>query len=387
MPTTKRKPSYLLHKPTGQARVRIDGKDHYLGEYGTPESRDRYDDLVAEWFARQGDVENFTLTVEELALLYLQHADRYYVKDGRPTGEADVIRIAFRPMIRLHGRCRARDFSPRKLKDVRQAMVDAGWVRTSINRHIGRIRRMFKWAVESEYVPVAVFSTLATVAGLRAGRSEAVESDPVKPVPAAFVDAVEPHVTRQIWGMIQVQQLTGMRPGEVTAMRGCDLNTSGAVWEFVPKSHKTEHHGKDRVIFIGPKAQAVLRAFLKTDLQAFLFSPADARREFDEQRKANRTTPMTPSQRARKRKAKPKKQPGERYTTASYGYAIRKACKRAGAPAWSPNQLRHNTATELRRGFGIEAARTVLGHSSAVTAEIYAEKDYDAARAIMAKIG
>jgi len=34
----KRKPSYLLHKPTGQARVRIDGHDNYLGEYGTPES-------------------------------------------------------------------------------------------------------------------------------------------------------------------------------------------------------------------------------------------------------------------------------------------------------------------------------------------------------------
>lgn len=31
----KRKPSYLLHKPTGQARARIDGHDHYLGECGT----------------------------------------------------------------------------------------------------------------------------------------------------------------------------------------------------------------------------------------------------------------------------------------------------------------------------------------------------------------
>jgi hypothetical protein len=34
----KRKPSYLLHKATGQARVRIDGKDEYLGEYGSLES-------------------------------------------------------------------------------------------------------------------------------------------------------------------------------------------------------------------------------------------------------------------------------------------------------------------------------------------------------------
>ena len=42
----KRKPSYLRHKPTGQARVRIDGRDHYLGAYGSPESYERYEDLI-----------------------------------------------------------------------------------------------------------------------------------------------------------------------------------------------------------------------------------------------------------------------------------------------------------------------------------------------------
>ena len=166
----------------------------------------------------------------------------YYVKDGEQTNEVNNIRVALKPLIRLHGRCRVRDFSPLKLKAVRQAMIDADNVRTSINRQIGRIKRMFRWAVENEYVGVNVFSTLATVAGLRAGRSDAAEADPVKPVPAAFVDAIEPHVTRQIWGMIQVQQRAGMRPGEITAMRGCDLNMSGDVWEYVPKSHKTEHH-------------------------------------------------------------------------------------------------------------------------------------------------
>ena len=109
---TKCKPSYLLHQRSGQARVRIDGKDHYLGKYGTPESRDRYDELIAEWFARQGDVTGYTLAVEDLALLFLKHAARYYVKDGNPTCEVNNIRIALRSLIRLHGRCRARDFSP-----------------------------------------------------------------------------------------------------------------------------------------------------------------------------------------------------------------------------------------------------------------------------------
>jgi len=48
MPKTTHKPSYLLHKPTGQARVRNDGKDHYLGEYRSAESRHRYNELISE---------------------------------------------------------------------------------------------------------------------------------------------------------------------------------------------------------------------------------------------------------------------------------------------------------------------------------------------------
>ncbi len=40
-------PSYLLHQPTGQARVRIAGKDHYLGEFGSEASRFAYGQLVA----------------------------------------------------------------------------------------------------------------------------------------------------------------------------------------------------------------------------------------------------------------------------------------------------------------------------------------------------
>lgn len=94
MSRIKRKPSYLLHKPTGQARVRVDGRDHYLGEYGSPASRDRYDDLLSEWLSRRGDVRRYTLTVDELALLYLDHARRYYRKNDEPTSEVNSIRLA-----------------------------------------------------------------------------------------------------------------------------------------------------------------------------------------------------------------------------------------------------------------------------------------------------
>jgi hypothetical protein len=102
MPSKKRKPSYLRHKSTGQARVRIDGKDHYLGPYGSPESRERYDDLIAEWFAK-GDVSNYKLTVDDLSILFAEHAESYYRKDGEPTSEVCSIRHALRPLVAIFG--------------------------------------------------------------------------------------------------------------------------------------------------------------------------------------------------------------------------------------------------------------------------------------------
>lgn len=399
----KKKPAYLLHKSSGRARVRIDGEDIYLGEYGSSESRERYDELVAEWFAKQGNTTGYSMTVDDLVLLFMEYAQEYYRKDGVETSELHCIRQATRPLITLFGKLRIREFGPKALKAVRQQLIDAGIVRKSINIHMGRIRRMFKWAVAEELMPSTVLVALQAVSGLRFGRSAAAESKPVKPVPQAYIDAVRPYVSRQVWAAIELQILTGARPGEVLSMRGRDLNTCGKVWEYVPESHKTQHHGKQRIIYIGPKAQAIVREFLKPDLGAYLFSPTDAQEAVFAAKRAKRVTPMTPSQRARQRMAKPKKQPGERYTICSYRRAIANACRKADRqaheerpetpsdqtliPDWHPHQLRHNAATELRRQFGIELARIILGHSSAVTTEIYAEADSAKAREIIGIVG
>ena len=94
----------LLHKPTGQARVRIDGKDVYLGPYGSPESRDRYDEIITEWFARQGEISACTLTIDDLCLMFLDFAQGYYRrKDGTPTGTVGNVRSALRYLVQLFG--------------------------------------------------------------------------------------------------------------------------------------------------------------------------------------------------------------------------------------------------------------------------------------------
>ena len=55
----RRAPKYLLHR----ARVQIDGRDHYLGPYGSDESKQRYDELIARWLCagRKPDSVNGTM--------------------------------------------------------------------------------------------------------------------------------------------------------------------------------------------------------------------------------------------------------------------------------------------------------------------------------------
>src|SRR5208337_1772650 len=121
----------------------------------------------------------------------LRHADVYYVKNGKPTVEPGNMRLAIRPLRKLYGDTLAREFGPVALKAVRRAMVEAGNCRSEINRRIGRIVRIFKWAVSEELVPPSVHQALQTVPGLRRGQTDVRESEPVKPVPDAFVDAIQ----------------------------------------------------------------------------------------------------------------------------------------------------------------------------------------------------
>ena len=136
-----RTPQYRLHKPTGQAVVTLDGRDFYLGKFGSLESRDEYDRLLAEWMANgrrmpKGPASGSAdVTVSELMVGYLEFAEGYYRRaDGQPTGQAANIRFAVRPLRKLYGHTPAAQFGPLALKAVRAAMIKAGLCRTTSQR-------------------------------------------------------------------------------------------------------------------------------------------------------------------------------------------------------------------------------------------------------------
>jgi integrase len=407
---TQQLPKYRRHRASKQAVVVLDGRTFYLGPHGTETSRKEYDRLVGIWQANGRRLPSSRdslpdLTISELIVRYWQElVSTFYLKHGRPTKEQETIKQAFRPLQELYGDTPAGEFGPLRLKTVRAAMIRKGWCRSHINKQVSRVKRLLKWGVEEELVPPAVHHALQAVSGLRSGRSEARETQPVQPVQDEQVDALRPHVSPQVEAMIQLQRLTGMRPGEAVAMRGCDIDMTGAIWVYRPSSHKTEHHARERIIPLGPRCQKIIEKFLKPDRSVPLFSPADAETERRVLAHAERRTPLSCGNRPGTNcRPNPKRRPRDRYTVDSYRRAIERACQRAfPAPddmtadqqkqwhkthRWHPHQLRHSAGTQVRKLMGLEAAQVWLGHSRADVTQVYAERDLELAREIAAQLG
>jgi integrase len=355
---TCKPPKYSHHVPSGQARVRYRKKDYYLGVHGSPESYQRYSEFLARLNAGElagkpkpspGPALPRVISVAELIERFWDHCKVYYRRDGKPTGEQVTFRSALRPLLRKFGATPAGEFTPKRIKEVREAMIDLKWSRRYINASVRRIRFLFNWAVEEELVTAAVAGALATVKGIREGRTAAREKPEVGPVADEVVEATLPRVSPVAADVIRLMRLSGARPAEAVGMKVEEIDrTDPDCWRYRPRRHKTYHRGKKRVVFLGPKCQEVLsRYILKAGSSGKVF-------------------PITHS---------------------GLRTAITRGCRRAGVEHWAPNQLRHTHATTVRRDFGVEASQVMLGHSHINTTEIYAEADAERGREVARKMG
>lgn len=341
-PSAPRIPGYLHHKGTGQARVRINGEDYYLGPYGSEASRRKYGELIAQHasglpldpFQVTDGEDDPGISIAVLVLGYQKHAEQYYRKNGKVTDEFGCIKSALAPLTELYGTLPAGEFGPLALKAVRQKMVDSGKkCRRYINMSIGRIRRCFRWGVENELIEPSVLQKLEAVAPLMAGRTEAKDHAPRKPVPLENIELVKAKVPQRTRDMIELWLLCGARPGELVSLTTAMIDRTKEIWVCRLDNHKTVHRGKARTLYFGPKAQLILRRYMKSDETQRLF----------------------PIRRA----------------TASN--AMKAACAELGLPRFTAHWLRHTAATRIREEFGLDAAQVILGHAHADVTQIYAD--------------
>lgn len=402
-------PKYRRHRASGQAVVTLNGRDFYLGPHGTKASHIEYDRLIGEWLAAgryPPEVAPTELTIAELCLRYWRFATQYYRAHDAKNRSLPALKQAIRYLRGRYSHTPAVEFGPLALKAVREQMIEESLSRSYINDQMGRIKRIFKWAVSEQLLPPESLQALLAVPGLRAGRTAARESKPVLPVDDATVDSTLCHLPDVPADMVRIQRLTGMRPAELCMMRPCDIDRTTNPWRYTPQHHKTAHRGRERVIFLGPQTQAILHGYLARDPESYCFRPCDseAKRRFD--LRTARVTPLSCGNRpGSNRRRRPKRTAGNSYCVDAYRRAIQRACDRAfpAPPAiacdpsqlaawqtehrWSPNQLRHTAATEIRKRFGLEAAQTALGHARADVTQVYAERDYALAAQVAAEVG
>lgn len=395
-------PQMRFHAHSGQARVRINGKVIYLGPWDSPEAKERYHRIVAEWHAT-GTVAAPTLpdtptqfpattpsvtvtesqpidpipvpaglTLAEVCVLWIAHCEHKYTRtDGSTSSTIHESRMIVRAL-EPDASMPAASFRARALVTLQQRLVAAGRPRVTVNRIVKGVRRLFRWATVMEYVPETVVPALEAVEPLRKGQTEAEELPPVTDVPEAHVDPVLAKLPRVTADLVRFIRLVGCRPGEACMIRPMDVDTSGSEWRWNVEQHKTRWRGHDRTYWIGPRAQAVLGPYLKRAPTRYCFSPAESERERSKWRRWARRSPMTPSQSARTPKAQPMCKPGDHYRTSSLCCAIKRACRRAEVPEWTTMQLRHLAGTEAREQLGLDAAQARLGHRQANVTQVYA---------------
>ena len=314
--------------------------------------------------AHEGRAASGCASVDEVVAAWCRHVPEYYRGDGsKYTSPAMAV-------LDVCGGRAVSELTHADMLAVRDAFVRRGWSRRSVNGALWAVKAMWGWALDEGLIQAQAKAELTQVRGLKANRSPARETPPVRPVDDATLAATLERLTPATADMVRVHRLTGMRPGELCSMRWELVDTSSEPWVYRPESHKNGWRGQPRAICIGPRARAILSARRRPSGPCF--SPMESVREMLDARSAaahcHRARPKGYADAARR--------PGEAWTTGSYTCAIGKAAARAGLPPWGANRLRHAFATEVRRRFGLEACRAVLGHS--LGARITDRYSYDA---------
>lgn len=171
----ERIPKPKLHRPSGQARIRVDGKEIYLGRWDSAEARRRYAQFLREWAEARAAGPTMEperpLTVSVAVFRFWTWAEaRYRHPDGTPTREAENFKAALRPLRKLFGELPLVELGPARLYELQAHMGDSGLARKTVNARINKVRRFVRWSVGRELCPASLATALAAVESLREGQ-------------------------------------------------------------------------------------------------------------------------------------------------------------------------------------------------------------------------
>lgn len=334
-------PTHLFRADTGMGYIKI-GVQLYYTSIEPVEANRRYLEYCRNldiYGSPEPPSVSCGIMVADLATRYHAHVVRTKPPESREDGP---VGRAMRSLAEIG--CPAKDFTPARLVDLRQTWVDAGLSVSTISKKHNYILVAFRWAAQMDLVTAAVWTALSTVQKIKPGRSACKQPRKVHPVERSTIDAVLPFLSAPVAALVEFQWLTGCRSAEALGATVAEIK--GNVYS--PTKHKNAFRGKRRVIFIGPKAGALVAKWATDDPHKPLFASM---------------------------------------TSCEYGKRIKRACVRAGVAHFSPHMIRHAHGTLVREQYGLDAAQAALGHSSARTTEIYAEVSQTLAKKVSDDIG
>lgn len=392
----------------GYSFVRVRGQDHYLGKAGSPEARAEYARLLP---VLENPIDHVVLAeglaVGDLCVAY--KTDR--------TGQvcpSHLSRIG-RALDGLLGAVGldlpAAEVKASDLDRVRRAWVAEGLSRARIVGLVGVIVTMYRWAARRELVPMERWAAIKLLEPLKRHTAGVAEPVPRRPADPDQVEQTLPYLSPPLADAVRLLVLTGARPGEILSMRGCDVDRTGrcvladgrevtfpGVWVYAPQRHKTDAKGLVRHVLLGPAAQVIVAPYLDREPLAYLFDPREGRRDWEQRMGRQPRRPGTVRPRGGQ-KDSGERMPRDHYDANALARAARLAIKRLnrsrswGPPCprpiepWTPYQIRHRVATDVRAQFGPEAAQHVLGHEHLSTTELYARKNLDLAARVARERG
>lgn len=403
-----RLPVPRLHRRSGKARLRIGGKEHWLGVFGSPEAQAEYDRLIEQHFASQAtvppsphnqapdeaattdpcnaqrnqqnqrneaglqwhpDAVSGAVTVTVLVAEFWKWAQvRYRKRDGTPTREAQNFVSVIRRLREKYGVLPVEEFGPARLLELRDAWVrgDLGTgdrrrrkrrqtdlARDTINGAVRRVRQVFRWGVSRELVSRDLLARLETLEPLGEGQGGRETPGTRGAVEWPLVEKTLPALPPLLRAFVTVAFHSGARPSELARLTTAMIDRTEDIWIADLSEHKTAHKGKRRRLFFGPSSIAALTPWL---LPAQPDEPIFSPRRVDD----------------RQAKRQGKRPPGRTYGRSSLDQALRRAIDRAGVESWSLGQLRHSAAVRMTDAIDLEASRQALGHSSAAMTRHYA---------------
>ena len=343
------------------AYVRIKGRFHSLGRWGSPPSIRKFERLVAEWRATHAidsSAAQRIFTVGELAEAFLEQETSR--RDSKQVSRATwyAARTAMLTLVEEYAAVPANQFGPKALKAIQARLVTEPCLnhagrfrgadtppplsRSEVNRRINLIRSAFKWAVSEELVPPSTLDALKAVQGLRRGNGRDLPERSAVDPETVEATARQLHVDGHagMASMLRFLRWTGCRPAEACTATIGDVETGadGFLWVRLGTHKTARSSGRDRMIPLNRPATEIVSQAMAS------------------------STSIDPDRRLFVGRN------GRPITTNGLGQAVRRTIHIHGMTRWTPYQMRHLAATEAVAATGSEmAAAALLGHSPAST--------------------